>query len=246
MPGHGQVLQRQGVAVGPAAPAVLEAAGLGAQAPVAAASPDDRGEKALARPAHAQGPVAEHLDLHRGVLADVGDLVPAQLPAQHHPGEAQVGAGLHPVQGVDGHLGGGVEGQVGGDLPEHPGHPQVLDDDGVHPDPAGVGGLFGGPGQLPVGEQGVQGQVDPGPPEMAVRNRRRGLLRGEIFGVAAGVEVPVAQIDAVRPVLYGGGHRLHGAGGGEQFQHGKLASFFSGKPGRRRRPGPSVTSGCSA
>ncbi len=44
-------------------PAVGQAAGLGAQPPVAAASPDDGGEEALAGVAHAQGPVAEYLDL---------------------------------------------------------------------------------------------------------------------------------------------------------------------------------------
>ena len=49
------------------------------------------------------------------------------------PGAAQVGALLHPVQGVNGHLGGAVEMQVGGHLAQHPGHAQILNDDRVHP-----------------------------------------------------------------------------------------------------------------
>ena len=120
--------------------------------------------------------MAENFDLNGGVLTDVGDLVPAQLPGQHHPGHPQVGALLDPVQGVDGHLGGAVDGQVGRRLPQHPYHAQVLDDDGVHTDVAGVGGHLGGAGQLPVGEQGVQSQVDLAAPQMAVRNRRRSFL----------------------------------------------------------------------
>ena len=37
------------------------------------------------------------------------------------------------------------------------------------------------PRKLPVGEQGVQGQMDLAPPQMAIRNRRRSL--GEKAGV---------------------------------------------------------------
>lgn len=141
-------------------------------------------------------------------------LVPGQLPGQDHPAGPQVGAPLHPVQGVDGQLGGGMDGQVGDRLAQHAHHAQVLDDHRVHADGAGVGGNFGGPGQLPVGEQGVQGQVDLAPPQVAIRNRRRSLLSREVFRVAAGVEISISKIDRVRSVLNGGGDRLHGAGRG--------------------------------
>ena len=104
--------------------------------------------------------------------------------------------------------------QVGGHLAEHPQDAQVLDEDGVHPDPGGVGGHLGGGGELPVGNQGIEGQVDPGPPQMAVRNRRRKLLSGEVFRIAAGVEVSVSQIDGVGAGL-DGGDRLRGAGRGQ-------------------------------
>ena len=215
MSGQGHVLQGEGIAVGPALPAVLEAAGLGAQAPVARPAPDDRGQEALAGVAHAQRPVDKGLDLNGGVGADVLDGVPAQLPGEHHPLHAQIGAAQHPVQGVDGELGGAVDRQVGGHLAEHPQDAQVLDEDGVHPDPGGVGGHLGGGGELPVGNQGVEGQVDPGPPQMAVRNRRRKLLSGEVFRIAAGVEVSVSQIDGIGAGLDGGGDRLRRAGRGQ-------------------------------
>ena len=237
---QGHVLQGEGILVGPAAPAVFQPAGLGAHAPVAAAAPNDRGEKALAGVAHAQSAVAEHLNFDGGVLADVGDLIPGQLTGEHHPAHPQVCARLDPVQGVDGHLGGGMDGQVGDGLADHPGDPQVLHQHCVYPDAAGVGGYLGRAGQLPVGEQGVQGQKDPAPPQMAVRNRRRSLLLGKILCVAAGVEISVSQINGVRPILDGGGDRLHRAGGSEQLQHGScpLVGKVRVRPKGARGPAP--------
>ena len=216
---QGQILQGQGVGIRLIPPAVFQPAGLGAQAPVAGAAADDRGEEALAGVAHAQGPVGEHLDLDGGVLADVFDLIPAQLPGEDRPGHAQVGHHLHTVQIVDGHLGGGVDGQVGGYLPHHPQHPHVLHQHRVGPQGGGLGGKLRRLGQLPVGEQGIEGQIYLGSPHMAIRNRRRKFLPGEILRVAAGVKVPVSQIDGVRAVLYGRRHGLHRPGGGKQFQH---------------------------
>ena len=233
---QGHVLQGEGVLVRPLAPAVFQPAGLGAQPPVAAAAPDQGGQVALARVAHAQRPVAEHLDLNGGILADVRDLVPAQLPGQDRPGHPQVGALLHPVQGVDGHLGGGVEVDVRGHLPQHPGHPQILDDDRVHPHLTDLSGHLCRLGELPVGEQGVQGEMYFGIPEMAVRNRRRSLLPGEVLRVAAGVKIAVAQIDGAGAVLDRGLDRLHGAGGSEQLQHGASLPFLKFHRAEREIP----------
>ena len=219
--GQGHVLEGERVAVGLLAPAVFEAAGLGAQATVARPAADDGGEVALAGVAHAQGAVDEGLDLDGRVETDVLDGVPGKLPGEDHPGHAQLGAAAHAVQGVDGELGGAVDGQAGGGLPEHPQNAQVLDEDGVHAHLGGLGGHLGGGGELPVSDQGVEGQVDLGAPDVAVRNRRGQLLQGEVLGVAAGVEVPVAQVDGVGTGLDGGGDGFRRPGGGEQFQHGR-------------------------
>ena len=163
--------------------------------------------------------MGEDLDFDGGALADGFNLIPAQLPGEHRPGEAQIGGHLHPVQVVEGHLGGGVDGQIGDDLAEHPQHAQILNEHRVGADGAGLGGHLRRLRQLPVGEQGVEGQVDLRPPQVAIRNRRRKLLLREIFRVAAGVKVPVPQIDGVGAVLNSRRHGLHGPGGGEQFQH---------------------------
>ena len=237
MAGQRHILQGQGVLVRPAAPAVLHPAGLGTQAPVAAAPPDEGGQVALPGVAHTQGPVDKGLDLNGGVGADIFDLVPAQLPGQHRPGHAQVGALLHPVQGVNGHLGGAVEMQVGGHLAQHPGHAQILNDDRVHPHLVDFLRHPGCPGQLPVGEQGIQRQKHLRPPKMAIGDRRRGLLMGKVFRVAARVEIAIAQIDGVRAVLDRSGDRLHGAGGSQQLQHGSCPpSAHRAAAGRALRP----------
>ena len=152
----------------------------------------------------------------------MADGLPGELPGEDHPGHAQLGAAAHPVQGVDGELGGAVDGQTGSGLPEHPQDAQVLDEDGVHPNLGGLGGRPGGGGELPVGDQGVEGEVDLGPPDMAVRNRRGQFLQREVLGIAAGVEIPAAQVDGVGAGLDGGGDGFRRPGGGEQFQHGNV------------------------
>ena len=195
-------------------PTVVQAAGLGAHAPVAAAAADDGGEEALTGVAHTQGAVDEALDLHWGAVAQIGDLVSAQLPAHHHPGHAQVGGGFGPVQGVDGHLGAGVEGQVRRHLAAHPRHAQVLHQQGVHAHLADLIHQLGGLGQLPVVEEGVEGEIDLDPAEVAVLD---GLLEGgfvEVDCVAAVVEVAIAQVDGVSTALDGGADGLWGTGGG--------------------------------
>ena len=160
------------------------------------------------------------LDLNGCVGADVFDLVPAQFPGQHRPGHTQVGTLFHSVQGVDSHLGGAMKMQVRGHLTQHPGHAQILDDDRIHPHFVDLLCHPGCTGQLPIGQQGIHCQEYLRPPKMAIGDRRRSLLIGEIFRIAARVEIAIAQIDSVRAVLDCSGDRLHGAGGSQQLQHG--------------------------
>ena len=214
MPRQGHILEGQGVAVGQIPEAVGQAAGLGAHTPVAAAPADDGGQEALPGVAHTQRPVDEHLDLDGGVLADVGDVRPGQLPGQHRPGDAQIRGLLHPVQTVEGHLGGGVEGQVGGGLPQGAHQPQVLDQGGVHAQLGRLDGAVHRVPHLPVGAQGVKGEVHLHPPEMAVGNRRGKFVPAEVPGTPAGVELSEAQIDRVRPCAHRGAQGLRASCGG--------------------------------
>ena len=99
------ILQTQRMQVLPAAIAVALTAGLGTATPVAGTAADGCGQIALTGIAHAQGAVGKHFDLNRGIFADIADLLPAQLPAQHHTAETPGCAKLHTGQVVDRHLG---------------------------------------------------------------------------------------------------------------------------------------------
>ena len=205
------VLQAQGILFLPVGIAVALAAGLGAAAPVAGASADERGHIALAGIAHAQSAVTEDLDLDGGIGADVLDLLPVQLPAQDHPAHAHGGTQLDTCQIVNGHLGGAVEGHMGGDLAAQLHNAQVLDDEGIH---TGGGRMadqitefFG----FPVGNQGIQGQMHLNTPDVAVLDRLRQGLGGEILGALAGIKGAAAQIDRICAILHRSAQGIHRA-----------------------------------
>ena len=248
--GHAGVLQAQGIGGGAAGEAVLHPAGLGAQAPVARPSADGGGQIALAGIAHAQGAVDEHLDLHRAALADELDLPEGQLPGQHHPGEAQLFTGQNAGQVVDGHLGGGMDGQLGGQGADHPGHAQVLDDEGVGPQLVELEDELLCPHQFPVGDQGVHGHIGLDAPQAAVPEGVHQFFAFQIFGIAAGVVVAGAEIYRVGAAPNGGDDAFHGARRAHQFHchllfsptvccalahQAFLASFFSRATSARRR-----------
>ena len=177
-------------------------------------SADDGGEEALAGVAHTQGTVDEALDLHWGTVAQIGDLISAQLSTDHHSGHPQVGGGFGAVQGVDGHLGAGVEGQVRRHLAAHPRHAQILYQQGIYAHLADLIHQLGGLGQFSVVEEGIEGEIDLDPAEVAVLD---GLLEGgfvEIHCIASGVKVAVSQVDGVSAALDSGTDGLWGTGGG--------------------------------
>ena len=209
------ILQAQGVFFLPAAIAVALAAGLGAPASVAGAAADGGGQVALAAVAHAQSPVGENLNFDGGVCADVPNFLPAQLPAEHHPLHAHGGAQLHPGQGMDGHLGGAVDRNVGRNLAAQLHDTQVLDDKGIDIVLGGVADELRRLLHFPVGDQGVQSQVHIHAPDVAVFHRIHQSLGGEILGALAGVQIPHAQVHRVGTVLHRGPQGLHGTGGGQ-------------------------------
>ena len=163
--------------------------------------------------------MGEDFDLHGAVAADKGDFLPGQLPGQHHPADAQPRRLQHALQGVNAHLGGGVDRDGRGNGPAQLHQAQILDDKGVHTDPGGGPNDLGGLGQLPVGDQDIEGQMDLDAPDVAVGHGLPELFQGEIFRAPAGVEDVETQVHRVGPVLYGGPQGIHGAGGGEKFQH---------------------------
>ena len=207
------VLEGEGVVVHAAAQGILQTAGLGAHAPVAAALADERGHIALARMAEAQRPVDEDLRLDGRVFGDEADLFDAQLPGQHRPRHAQLRRGLHPLQVVDGHLGAGVQGDVRQVLADGGGQAQVLHQDGVGPGFGGEPRALQRALHLPVVDQGIQSHIDLAAADAAVAHGPCEFFVVEILCAAPGVEVAHAEIHGVRPVLDGGDDSLGRAGG---------------------------------
>ena len=160
----------------------------------------------------------EHLHLGGTIPANLLCILRGALPGDDHPLTAVDGHFTACPGGKHAHLGAGVEGQVRQGLPQQVKKPPVLHQHRVHPQAAGLGGDFHSPGQLPVGQQGVQCQKDPDAPEVAVAQGVRELLIGKIFGAPAGVEVAPAQIHRVGAVLDSGPQSLRGTGGGEKLR----------------------------
>ena len=147
-------------------PAVGQAAGLGTAPAVAAAAADEAGIPALAADAHALGPVDEHLGLDaRG--SHGADGVQGTFPGQHHPAHAQPLQQKRALHVMDGHLGAGMDAQLGELLPDQLQHAQILHQDGVGPQVAQHGQGLPHPRQLPFLHQGIDGDVHPAAQEMA-------------------------------------------------------------------------------
>ena len=161
----------------------------------------------------------KHLDLCGTVPGDGRDVPAAQLPGQYHPLQTQLRRAAGAAQGVQAHLGAGVEGNIGRNFPGQPPHAPILNEDSVHAHVRGFLQSLGGGGQLPVRHQGVQGQIDLHAPQVAIGHGGTEFLIGEVPGAAPGVEPAEAHIHRVGPILHGGYHGLPASGGAQQFGH---------------------------
>lgn len=138
----GQIAQAQGGGIlrrgPPLGPGGREgqAAGLGAEAAVAAAGAKHRGQVTLSGYAHAQRAVDKHLDFTAQPDAG-GDFLPRHLPREHHAGKARVPQKTDARRGVAGELGGGVKNQTGRGGAQAAGQTEILHDQRVHPEGAG-------------------------------------------------------------------------------------------------------------
>ena len=203
---------------------VLPAAGLGALPPVGVPPGEVVGEQAPPGKGHAHRAVGEGLQLQPGVhlLPDLPDLRQGHLPGQHHPAGPQFEAGL----------GGGVvhHAELGGDVPLHLGgvllgqghHPQVRQDEPVHP--RLLAELEEGYHlrQLLVPGQGVAGDVHLHPPPVAQGHPFLQLLAGEVGRCGAHPEVLAPQVHRVRAVVHRGPQPLHVSRRGQQLRFSPL------------------------
>ena len=178
-----------------------QAAGLGAEAAVAAPAPHHRGHQALARAGHAQRAVDERLDLDalRGARRQ---LVKGQLPRHHHAVKALVPQKRDGLPVVGGQLGAGVQLDVRRDLSQGPGHAQVLHDHGVRARAVHRPGGIQQRRALVLAHQRVQRHVDLHAPGVAVGHGLVQRRTVEVARVAPRVERARAQVHGVRAVLH--------------------------------------------
>ena len=116
---------------------------------------------------------------------------------------------------MDGHLGGAVDGNMGRNLAAQLHHAQILHDKRVNVILGGVADQLRRFLHLPVGNQGVQGQMNLHTPDVAVFYRIHQGLRGEVFCALTGVQTTNAQIYGVGAILHRRPQGFHGAGRGQ-------------------------------
>ena len=159
--------------------------------------------------------MAEYLNFNGGILADIADFLPGQLPAEHHPLHSHGGAQQHPGQGVHRQLGGAVHRHLRGNLAAQLGHPQVLHNISVHTRLRRFANQLGHGLEFPVRDQGVQRQVHGDTPDVAVFQRLAQGFQCEVLCALAGVKGSDAQIHRIGSVLHGSPQRIHRPGRGQ-------------------------------
>ena len=201
-----------------------QTAGLGAEAAVAAALAEHRAHIALAGHRHAQRAMHEGLHLEGGRADDLPDLLLRALAGQHDAGKAHLLEHFGPLDVVHHHLGGAVQPKRRRAPAQQRRRARVLHDDRVDPRRAGGFGVGEKLRDLILAHDDIERQVDPDAPDVAAADGIRQMLQGKIFGAAAGVECPGAEIDRVRPAEDGRFKRRRVPGGRE---HLRQAAHFT-------------------
>ena len=165
--------------------------------------------------------MTEHFGFDAAAFCNKADLIQRQLPGEHHPGKAHLFAGNGPRQIMDGHLGGGMHRQIGGQSPHHAHYAQILDDDGAGALPVQRSDEGSGLLQFPVGEKGVHRHIGVHAPQAAIAQKLGELFSGNVLGAAPGVKIPGAEINGVGAAGNGGHGRFQRTGRAHQLQsHG--------------------------
>ena len=168
----------------------------------------------------------EDLGLDPGLAGDLGDFVQTALAREHNPLESQRLGLQRAVQRVNGHLGRGVQRQVGRTGADQPGHAQILHDQRVRARFVEKTHIVHRPIQLAVERDDIEGDVGLDAPDAAVADGLGHLLPREVLRAPAGVEGAEAHIDGVRARLHGRAHALERAGRSQQFRHYFPPFFF--------------------
>ena len=212
--GQGFVLQRtivQGVG---------QAACLSAATAVGRAPADHRRHEALPRIAHADGAVAEGLDLHTqlgGSRRKHGNLLERKLASERHALGAQLGGSAQALDIVRVHLCGNVQARALDGTHDFRSDARILHDEGVDPGSISLTRKLHGVGQLGRKHHRVKRQVDLHSAQMGVIAGLAQLIQAKVVGTVARVELPRAQVNRVGARTHGGMQASHVARRGEQL-----------------------------
>ena len=150
----------------------------------------------------------ERFDLDGAFLADLGNFLAVQLAREHRARHAEPCRFLNARERVQAHLRRGVQRHVGNNFLQRCQNAPVLHQDCVHTALRRGARLRGKRGELAVGDERVERQIDLHAPQMAIRDRRAEFLVREVPRAAARVERAKAHIHGVCAALYGGNKRL--------------------------------------
>ena len=194
---------------------VGQAAGLGALAAIGAAPAERQACQTLARVADAQRAVDEDFEFDVGLPANGGDLGDREFPRQHHPPHAQRLDLADALGAAEGHLGRGVQRQLGAEPVDQPQQAEVLHQHGIdarrHGQPHGLLGLL----QFVAEDQRVERQISFDAAGAEEGHQFGQFGGGEVDGPGPGVEAALqAEIHGIGPVFHGGLGAVPIAGGG--------------------------------
>ena len=150
----------------------------------------------------------ERFDFDRASLADLGNFLAVQLAREHRARHAEPCRFLNARERVQAHLRRGVQRHVGNNFLQRRQNAPILHQDRVHAALRRGARLRGKRGELAVGDERVERQIDLHAPQMAIRDRHAEFLVREVPRAAARVERAKAHIHGVRAALHGGNKRL--------------------------------------
>src|SRR5262249_10924734 len=144
-------------------------------------------------PHHGKVGGADFFDLGNGTFAGEDGQVTAKFAGESHAGRAG-----------DGHLRGGVNGEIRRELPDEATNADVLHDGGVHAGGNDGAEVVFGVGQFVLENEGVESDVATNAALMEEFHELREVTHGEVVGAHPGVEFFKAEVDGVGAVFDGG------------------------------------------
>ena len=157
----------------------------------------------------------EMFEFEGGSSADGGDFVQSEFAGEHGPGKAHLLQLVDAGAVVDGHLGGGMQGQAGEKAADQSPEAGILNDQCIDADIREARQDVEDSRQFGFLNQRVAGQIEPAALLVRIDGHLRDFGQCEIFGLGPGREFGKAAIDSVGASVERGDKGLDAAGRGK-------------------------------